>query len=139
MLNRTESKKDDLPKTELTAAQFHEARAEITTQGVKGLWLVNGGGSIALLAFLRAIWDVDKTLVIISLIGIGFLLVGLSCSLLTQFFRTIPRVAFKKPRTKTRLKKNVGNGKNGFVFGQYCHILQFMFRLYLSFLEWHSL
>jgi len=40
----------------LTPQDFHSVRSEISNEGVKGLFLMNGGGAVALLAFLQAIW-----------------------------------------------------------------------------------
>lgn len=39
-----------------------EQRDEAMTEGVKSLFLMNGGAVVALLAFLQAIWTTDKSL-----------------------------------------------------------------------------
>lgn len=43
---------DSKPDESLDAKARHDARVEIVNQGVRGLFLINGGGAIALLAFL---------------------------------------------------------------------------------------
>ena len=40
----------------LTPQDLHAARAEIAKEGIRGLFVMNGGGAVALLAFLQAIW-----------------------------------------------------------------------------------
>ena len=49
-----------------------EARAKIATEIVRGLLLINGGGAVALLAFVQAIWPVERGIV-------GWLLASLCC------------------------------------------------------------
>ena len=71
----------------LTPQDFHSARAEITTQGVKGLFLINGGGSVALLAFLQAVWEKQPQLAKFVVIGIGIMCLGLLLAGLINFFR----------------------------------------------------
>jgi hypothetical protein len=38
---------------------LREHRNRALTEGTKGLFLINGGGAVALLAFLQAIWKDD--------------------------------------------------------------------------------
>lgn len=71
----------------LTPQDFHAARAEITTEGVKGLFLMNGGGSIALLAFLQAIWEKQPQLAKFVLAGIAVMCLGLVLGGFINFFR----------------------------------------------------
>jgi hypothetical protein len=65
------------------ALEYTRQRAEITTQGIRGLLLINGGGAAALLAFLQAIWDKDSALAAyvvtaIAWLGFGIFVAGLS-------------------------------------------------------------
>ena len=71
----------------LTPQDFHSARAAITTEGVKGLFLINGGGSVALLAFLQAVWEKQPQLAKFVIIGIGIMCLGLLFAGLINFFR----------------------------------------------------
>ena len=56
-------------------------------EGVKALVLMNGGGSVALLAFLQAVWDKAPALIGYSLAGLACLVVGVALAGLVQFFR----------------------------------------------------
>jgi hypothetical protein len=60
----------------LTSQDFHSVRAEVTSDGIKGLFLLNGGGAVALLAFLQAIWDRNPLLARYVLVGIAVMAFG---------------------------------------------------------------
>jgi hypothetical protein len=76
---------------ELRAAKaepdYKTSRANLLTEAFKGLLVVNGGGVVALLAFLQAIWDKDVPLRQIVLVGIGWMLAGLVVALFSIFLR----------------------------------------------------
>jgi hypothetical protein len=82
----------------LTPQDFHSARAEITSEGVKGLFLLNGGGAVALLAFLQAIWD-NKPLAKVVVIGIGILTFGALIAGFVNFFRYHTSFNFQAGKT----------------------------------------
>lgn len=44
------------PEDPIGARARHDARMQMGNESVRGLFLVNGGGAIALLAFLQEIW-----------------------------------------------------------------------------------
>ena len=44
------------PSPGLQPKDFTEQRNDALREGVKGLFLMNGGGTVAMLAFLQAIW-----------------------------------------------------------------------------------
>jgi glucan phosphoethanolaminetransferase (alkaline phosphatase superfamily) len=71
----------------LSAKDFHDARAEITNQGVRGLLLINGGAAVALLAFLQAIWSEEPALAKYVVIGIGIFSIGVLLAGFINFFR----------------------------------------------------
>lgn len=48
---------------------------------------MNGGGAVALLAFLQAIWSKEPALINYVLWGLGFLVVGVALAGLVHFFR----------------------------------------------------
>lgn len=48
---------------------LHDARMEITGQAVRGLFLINGGGAVALLAFLQEIRGTDPRVNSLSALG----------------------------------------------------------------------
>lgn len=65
-LREAEAAREDQQRMEDAARQvaleYTRQRAEITTQGIRSLLLINGGGAAALLAFLQAIWNEDPAL-----------------------------------------------------------------------------
>ena len=63
-------------------------RAELYSAGVNQLILVNGGGIVALLAFLQAIWMTNKELAGVTVEAILFLAAGLTFALLITPIRT---------------------------------------------------
>jgi len=71
----------------LTPQDFHAVRAEVTTEGVKGLFMMNGGGAVALLAFLQAVWEKQPQLAKFALAGIAAMSLGLVLAGLINFFR----------------------------------------------------
>lgn len=79
----TKIERDDL----VTDKDYSLSRAALLTEGFKGLLLVNGGGAVALLAFLQAIWSKDRDLANAVLVGIGCMSSGLAIALLIPFFR----------------------------------------------------
>ena len=84
----------------LTAKDFHDARAEITNQGVRGLITINGGGAVALLAFLQAIWNKAPGLAKYVVIGIGVFSFGVFIAGFINFFRYHTSFAFQSGNTK---------------------------------------
>ena len=56
-----------------------EQRTDIAAHGMRGLFLINGGGAVALLAFLQAVWTTGAALVpyiasalVLFALGLGF-------------------------------------------------------------------
>jgi len=84
-----------------TAHWQTERRDEMATQGLKFLLLLNGGGAVALLAFLQAIWDKPAALGLVPWVVIGLipLLVGAALSGIVHFVRYHTTLAyqFQKP------------------------------------------
>ncbi|MGF1620441.1 MAG: hypothetical protein ACFCUR_07500 [Rhodomicrobiaceae bacterium] len=69
------------PRSEEWIREREARRAEIHNKAVQGLFILNGGGSIALLSFLSQIWDKAEQLVYwvaagISCMAFGLLLCG---------------------------------------------------------------
>jgi hypothetical protein len=71
-------------------------RAEITTQGIRGLLLINGGGAAALLAFLQAVWNQDPRLANYVVTAIAWLAAGVSIAGVSFFLRYHTSFAFDK-------------------------------------------
>jgi hypothetical protein len=71
----------------LSAKDFHDARAEITNQGVRWLLTINGGGAIALLAFLQAIWEKNQLLAKYVVAGIAIFSIGVLLAAFINFLR----------------------------------------------------
>jgi len=71
----------------LQASDFTEQRNEALAEGVKGLFLMNGGGAVALLAFLQAIWKDQPLLAKYVVVSIAVLAVGVFLAGIVQFFR----------------------------------------------------
>jgi hypothetical protein len=66
-----------------------QVRAEIDTESVKGLLLINGGGAVALLAFLPHVLGTAeyRPLVLSILIGLLFFQTGLISAVIHNHFR----------------------------------------------------
>lgn len=71
----------------LTAKDFTDQRNDAMREGVKVLFLMNGGGSIALLAFLQAVWTTDRLLAQVVIRGLCFLLGGVVLASVVHLFR----------------------------------------------------
>ena len=73
--------------SELQDSDFTEQRNEALREGVRGLFLINGGGAVTMLAFLQAIWKDQPLLAKYVVVCISFLAVGVFLPGLVQFFR----------------------------------------------------
>jgi hypothetical protein len=71
----------------LTPKDMTDQRNDAMREGVKALVLMNGGGAVALLAFLQAIWSKEPALIKYVLWGVGFLVIGVALTSLVHFFR----------------------------------------------------
>jgi hypothetical protein len=71
----------------LTAADRTKQRNEAATELVKALLIINGGGAVALLAFLQAIWVDSHDLAKPTVIGIAFLSFGAAAAAAFHIFR----------------------------------------------------
>lgn len=75
------------PAPKPQAQDFTEQRNDALREGVKGLFLMNGGGAVAMLAFLQAIWKEDPHLAKYVIGCIVFFSVGVFLAGFVQFFR----------------------------------------------------
>jgi len=66
---------------------FTQQRNEASREGIRGLLIINGGGAVALLAFLQAIWQQDKLLAKYIVIGISVLSLGVVVAGAANFLR----------------------------------------------------
>ena len=64
-----------------------EQRTEIASQGMRGLFLINGGGAVALLAFLQSAWTTNPVLIPYVASGITSLTFGLVFAATVPFVR----------------------------------------------------
>lgn len=71
----------------LEPSDFTRQRDEANREGVRGLLIINGGGAVALLAFLQAIWPDNKLLAKYVVIGIGAFAIGVFLAGLSNFLR----------------------------------------------------
>lgn len=71
----------------LRAPDFTRQRDELGKEGVRGILLINGGGAVALLAFLQAIWSKDVRLAEYVVHGISLLAFGVFLAGLASFLR----------------------------------------------------
>lgn len=71
----------------LEASDFTKQRNEALREGVRGLFVMNGGGAVAMLAFLQAILKDQPLLAKYVVASIAFLAVGVFLAGLVQFFR----------------------------------------------------
>ena len=83
----------------LTPQDFHSVRAAVTTEGVKGLFLLNGGGALALLAFLQAVWEKNPALAKLALVGIGIFAFGALLAGFVNFLRYHTSMSFQSGQT----------------------------------------
>lgn len=79
----------------LTPKDMTDQRNDAMREGVKVLFLMNGGGAVALLAFLQAIWSKEPALVTYVLCGLGSLVVGVALASLVHFFRYHASLAYQ--------------------------------------------
>jgi hypothetical protein len=76
-------KQEQAPKSPWPRADYVERasrRAELHTEGIRGMFILNGGGVLALLTFLTQIVQTDagtKDIIRYTIVSIGFLLLGL--------------------------------------------------------------
>ena len=72
-----------------TDAEFTEQRNDAIREAVKGLFLMNGGGSVALLAFLQAIWSGKDNAILAKYIvlGISVMAAGVAFAGVVHFIR----------------------------------------------------
>jgi hypothetical protein len=94
----------------------HDIRAKIDSQNVNGLILINGGGIVALLAFLPHILKEHEYICLTRSIFIGFLMLilGLTSSLVHNHLRRRCSLAYDEGKPK----------KKWFIFGNepiICH------------------
>lgn len=54
----------------------HNARMQMGNESVRGLFLINGGGAVALLVFLPQVWKTQSELALWVLAGLFFFTVG---------------------------------------------------------------
>ena len=133
----TDIEKDDY----VTDKDYSLSRAALLTEGFKGLLLVNGGGAVALLAFLQAIWSTDKVLAKTVLVGIGFMSLGLAVALLVPFFRYHhSHLAQKKERKEKYSERKRKFFFWAYVISQYVSIIFFILgTTYLVVVGWCGL
>lgn len=82
-----------------------DIRAQIDSDTVKGLLLINGGGSVALLAFLPSILDkaLYEPLASAILYGLLFFQLGLVSALFHNHLRRRCSIAYEKKKPKKRI------------------------------------
>jgi len=78
---------EKLITTERSPRGSLEQRTEIASQGMRGLFLINGGGAVALLAFLQSAWTNTPALVPYVASGIVALMLGLVLAAAVSFVR----------------------------------------------------
>ena len=86
LVDRKEQRRDEDADREI-ALENMRVRAEFTTQGIRGLLLINGGGAAALLAFLQAIWEDEPALAEYVVTAIAWLAFGVVVAGLAFFLR----------------------------------------------------
>lgn len=80
----------------LTPKDMTDQRNDAMREGVKALVLMNGGGAVALLAFLQALWSKEPVLVKYVLCALGFLVIGVALAGLVHFFRYHTSLAYQR-------------------------------------------
>ncbi len=79
-------------------AEGHEIRAEIDTETVRGLLLINGGGAIALLAFLSGVIEKPQLEVLTRAIvwAVFIFQLGLAAAVIHNRFRRLCSLEYAK-------------------------------------------
>ncbi|WP_162628876.1 hypothetical protein [Marinobacter bohaiensis] len=106
-------------------ASGREIRSNIDTENVKGLLLINGGGAIALLAFLPSILGIEeyRDLVRAVVWGIMGFQVGLVTAVMHNFWRRRCSLAWEQDRNKCQIfgkplfEPCICYWSHGFMFG----------------------
>ena len=88
------------PSPGLQPKDFTEQRNDTLREGVKGLFLINGGGATAMLAFLQATWTTKPQIAKYVVGCIALLAIGLFLAGLVQFFRYNASFAFQGSRSR---------------------------------------
>src|SRR3989442_4568192 len=86
------------PAPGLQAPDFTEQRNDALREGVKGLFLMNGGGTVAMLAFLQAIWTDKPQLAKYVVVSITFLAAGGFLAGVVGVFWLPPSIKFSSRR-----------------------------------------
>ena len=76
-----------------------EQRTEIASQGMRGLFLINGGGAVALLVFLQGAWKTIPVLVVYVGAGIATLVAGLIFAASVPFVRIAASLHYERNET----------------------------------------
>ena len=87
----------DQDKIRDDARRQTERRDQMAVHGLRALLILNGGGAVALLAFLQAIWPEPKAAAIVPWILIGMipLLLGAAASGWVHFVRSDASMAYQ--------------------------------------------
>lgn len=64
-----------------------DRRAVIHSEAVKGLMILYGGGAVAVLGFLQAVWNDAKQLVPWTLVALGFFAIALALTACVNYLR----------------------------------------------------
>ena len=88
---------DDKDRLEERAVRQTERRDQMAVHGLRALLILNGGGAVALLAFLQAIWDKPTAAGLVPWIlsGIIPLLFGAAASGWVHFVRSDASMAYQ--------------------------------------------
>lgn len=86
------------PVQGLTPSTFTEQRNDAIREGVKGLFLINGGGAAAMLAFLQATWTTRPGLARYIVICTALFSLGLALAGSVQLFRYQTSFSFQSRR-----------------------------------------
>jgi len=84
-----------LPTAERTRDGSLGQRTEIASQGMRGLFLINAGGAVALLAFLQSAWITNPVLIPYIASGITSLTLGLVFASSVPFVRIAAPLYFE--------------------------------------------
>src|SRR5437870_8101061 len=84
----------------LQAKDFTDQRNDALREGVKGLFVMNGGGAVAMLAFLQAIWKDNPQLAKYVIASIALLAAGVFLAGLVQIFRYNASSSFQGGRSE---------------------------------------
>jgi len=82
-----------------TPDNWHSVRAEIANQHTRSILIINGGAAIALLAFLKEVWEKDVHLAQLIVVSLLFFSFGVACAGISNWLRYETSLRYQSKRS----------------------------------------